>query len=184
MATVLIPLAEGFEEIEAVTLIDVLRRAEIDVVTASLTEDLNITASRGVRLVADATLDAVIDDEFDMMVLPGGQPGTNNLNADQRIHALLKRFNQADKWLGAICAAPMVLAHVGLLEGVSVSCYPGALKPSEWPEIQFSNDAVVCDNKIITSRGPGTAMAFALTIIEKLMDEETREQVETSLVIR
>ena len=64
-----------------------------------------------------------------MMVLPGGQPGTNNLNADQRIHALLKRFNQADKWLGAICAAPMVLAHVGLLEGVSVSCYPGALKP-------------------------------------------------------
>ena len=184
MATVLIPLAEGCEEIEAVTVIDVLRRAEIDVVTASLTEDLNITASRGVRLVADATLDAVIDDEFDMVVLPGGQPGTNNLNADQRIHALIKQVNQADKWLGAICAAPMVLAHGGLLEGLHVSCYPGALKPNEWPEIQFSNDAVVCDNKIITSRGPGTAMTFALTIIEKLMDEETRQQVETSLVIR
>ncbi|WP_300496494.1 DJ-1 family glyoxalase III [uncultured Methylophaga sp.] len=184
MATVLIPLAEGCEEIEAVTVIDVLRRAEIQVVTASLTDDLHITASRGVRLVADATLDAVIDDEFDMVVLPGGQPGTNNLNADQRIHALIKQVNQADKWLGAICAAPMVLAHGGLLEGLHVSCYQGALKPNEWPEIQFSNDAVVCDNKIITSRGPGTAMTFALTIIEKLMDEETRQQVETSLVIR
>lgn len=184
MATVLIPLAEGCEEIEAVTLIDILRRAEIHVVTASLTECQQITASRGVRLVADTTLDEVIYDEFDMLILPGGQPGTNNLDADSRIHALIKRLHHGDKWIGAICAAPMVLAHSGLLKGVKVTCYPGALKPAEWPEIQFSNEAVVCENKIITSRGPGTAMTFALTIIEKLMDEETRNHVETGLVIR
>jgi 4-methyl-5(b-hydroxyethyl)-thiazole monophosphate biosynthesis len=184
MATVLIALAEGCEELEAVTLIDVLRRAEIQVITASLTKHQQITASRGVRLVADTTLDRVIDDEFDMLVLPGGQPGTNNLDADPRIHALIKRLHHSDKWIGAICAAPMVLAHAGLLDGRKVSCYPGVLEPTEWPELQFSNDAVVCDNKVITSRGPGTAMAFALTIIEKLMDEATRNQVETGLVIR
>jgi 4-methyl-5(b-hydroxyethyl)-thiazole monophosphate biosynthesis len=184
MATVLIPLSEGCEELEAVTLIDVLRRAEIQVVTASLSEHQQITASRGVRLVADTTLAQVINDEFDMLVLPGGQPGTNNLDADPRIHALIKRLHQGGNWIGAICAAPMVLAHAGLLDGRKVSCYPGVLEPKEWPELQFSNDAVVCDNKVITSRGPGTAMAFALMIIEKLMDETTRNQVETGLVIR
>lgn len=184
MATVLIPLAEGCEELEAVTLIDVLRRAEIQVVTASLSEQQQITASRGVRLVADTTLAQVIDDDFDMLVLPGGQPGTNNLDADPRIHSLIKRLYQNGKWIGAICAAPMVLAHAGLLDGRKVSCYPGVLEAKEWPELQFSNDAVVCDNTIITSRGPGTAIAFALMIIEKLMDETTRKQVETGLVIR
>lgn len=183
MATVLIPLAEGCEEIEAVTLIDILRRAEIHVVTASLTERHQITASRGVRLLADTTLDDVIDEEFDMLILPGGQPGTNNLDADPRIHALIKRLHNGDKWIGAICAAPMVLAHSGLLNGLKASCYPGALEPTEWPEIQLSDDAVVCDNKVITSRGPGTAITFALTIIDKLMNEETRKQIEAGLVI-
>lgn len=184
MAKVLIPLAEGCEELEAVTLIDVLRRAEINVITASLTENQQITASRGVRLVADTTLAQVMSDEFDMLVLPGGQPGTNNLDADPRIHTLIKRLHHEDKWIGAICAAPIVLAHAGLLDGRKVSCYPGVLEPAKWPEIQFSNDAVFCDNKFITSRGPGTAMAFALMIIEKLMDEATRNQVEAGLVIR
>ncbi|MDO8827636.1 DJ-1 family glyoxalase III [Methylophaga sp.] len=184
MATVLIPLAEGCEELEAVTLIDLLRRAEINVITASLTEHQQITASRGVRLVADTTLEQVMDDEFDMLVLPGGQPGTNNLDADPRIHGLIKRLHNGNKWIGAICAAPMVLAHAGLLNGRKVSCYPGVLEPAEWPAVQFSNDAVVCDKKVITSRGPGTAMAFALMIIEKLIDEATRNQVEAGLVIR
>lgn len=184
MKTVLIPLAEGCEELEAVTLIDILRRAEIEVITASLTEYQQITASRGVRLVADTTLDLVIDDEFDMLILPGGQPGTNNLDADPRIHALLKRLYHDKKWIGAICAAPMVLAHSGLLNGLKISCYPGTLEPTEWPEVQLSNDAVVCDTKVITSRGPGTAISFALMIIEKLMDETTRKQVEAGLVIR
>jgi len=184
MATVLIPLAEGCEELEAVTLIDILRRAKVHVVTASLTDHLQITASRGVRLVADTTLEAVISDDFDMLILPGGQPGTNNLDADPRIHALIKRLHHDHKWIGAICAAPLVLAHSGLLNGLKASCYPGALEPAEWPEVQLSNDAVICDNKVITSRGPGTAMAFALTIIEKLMDEATRKQVESGLEIR
>lgn len=184
MVTVLIPLAEGFEELEAVTLIDLLRRAEIHVVTTSLTERQQVTASRGVRLTADTTLDEVIYDDFDMLILPGGQPGTNNLDADPRIHALIKRLHHGDKWIGAICAAPIVLANSGLLDGLKVSCYPGALEPAAWPEIQLSQGAVVCDNKVITSRGPGTAMTFALTIIEKLTDKMTRQQVEAGLVIR
>lgn len=184
MPIVLIPLAEGCEELEAITLIDLLRRAEIQVITASLTEQQQIIASRGVRLITDTTLEEVIQNEFDMVILPGGQPGTDNLNADPRIQALIKRLHQNHKWIGAICAAPVILAHSGLLNGQKASCYPGSLKPEEWPEIQFSNDAVVCDNKVITSRGPGTAMAFALTIIEKLLGETIRQQVETDLVIR
>lgn len=184
MKTVLIPLAEGCEELEAVTLIDILRRAEIQVITASLTEHQQITASRGVRLVSDTTLDEVLYDEFDMLILPGGQPGTNNLNADPRVHALIKRLNHDQKWIAAICAAPIVLAHSGLLNGLKVSCYPGTLEPTEWPEVQLSNDAVVCNKKVITSCGPGTAMSFALMIIEKLIDKTTRKQVEAGLVIR
>jgi len=184
MVTVLIPLAEGCEELEAVTLIDILRRAEIQVIAASLTQNLQITASRGVRLVADTTLEAVIADEFDMVILPGGQPGTNNLNADPRIHRLIKRLYNDGKWIGAICAAPIVLAQSGVLDGLKISCYPGAIDGAEWPAIKLSNEAVVCDDKVITSRGPGTAIAFALMIIEKLMDETTRRKVETGLVIR
>ncbi len=181
MPNVLIPLAEGCEELEAVTLIDLLRRAEIQVVTASLSTQQQITASRGVRLVADTTLDNVMYDAFDMLVLPGGQPGTDHLNADPRIHAAIKRLHNDGKWLAAICAAPLVLAESGILDGLRVSSYPGVLSPTDWPALQLSNDAVVCDNTVITSRGPGTAMAFALTIIEKLTDKATRQTVEAGL---
>jgi len=183
MPTVLIPLAEGCEELEAVTLIDLLRRAEIRVVTASLTERQQITASRGVRLVADTTLDEVIYDEFDMLILPGGQPGTDHLNADPRIHAVIKRLHHGDKWLAAICAAPLVLANSGVLDGLCVSSYPGVLSATDWPTLQLSSRAVVCDNAVITSRGPGTAIAFALTIIEKLTDKTTRQNVEAGLAL-
>lgn len=180
---VLIPLAEGCEELETVTLIDVLRRAGIEVVTASLSDNPQVTASRGVRLVADTTLEAVLDNSFDMVVLPGGQPGTNNLNADTRLHHLFKQMHENHHWIGAICAAPLVLAQAGLLAGRKATCYPGVLEPTKWPEIELCQDAVMCDHHIITSRGPGTAMAFALLIIEKLVDVQTRQNVEAGLVI-
>jgi len=182
MVTVLIPLAEGCEELEAITLIDLLRRAKITVITASLTDNTLITASRGVRLMADTTLDNVIYDDFDMVILPGGMPGTTHLNDDIHIHALLKRMQQSDKAIAALCAAPLVLANMGLLDGKHASCYPGVLNPADWPEIKLSDEPVIIDGNILTSRGPGTAMDFALAIIEYLTDQTTRDSVEVDLV--
>ena len=181
MPNVIIPLAEGCEELEAVTLIDLLRRADITVITASL-EQTVITASRGVHLTADTTLDSVIYDEFDMIILPGGMPGSTHLNEDARIHALLKRLHQSNKAIAAICAAPLVLATAGLLDGKRASCYPGVLNPDDWPAISICDDAVVVDGNVLTSKGPGTAMDFALTIIEYLTDKTTRNNVEADLV--
>ena len=180
-ATVLIPLADGCEELEAVTIIDLLRRADISVITASLT-DKPVTASRAVRLLADTPLDQVIYNEFDMIVLPGGLPGAENLNNDPRIHAVLKRIYQGGQAVAAICAAPLVLAHSGLLDGKQISCYPGALNPSDWPTSTFTDQAVSIDDRVLTSRGPGTAMDFALAIIEFLTDKSTRDNVEADLV--
>jgi len=178
---VLIPLAQGCEELEAVTLIDLLRRADITVITASLTEQRQIKASRGVQLVADLALEDIMFDDFDMVVLPGGQPGTDHLNDDPRIHAILKRLVQADKAIAAICAAPLVLANAGLLEGKSATSYPGVLKADEWPNISLKNDAVVIDGKVLTSKGPGTAIDFALAIIEYLTSKATRLNVEVGI---
>jgi 4-methyl-5(b-hydroxyethyl)-thiazole monophosphate biosynthesis len=178
---VLIPLAQGCEELEAVTLIDLLRRADITVITASLTEQRQIKASRGVQLVADLALEDIMFDDFDMVVLPGGQPGTDHLNDDPRIHAILKRLVQADKAIAAICAAPLVLANAGLLEGKSATSYPGVLKADEWPNISLKKDAVVIDGKVLTSKGPGTAIDFALAIIEYLTSKATRLNVEVGI---
>lgn len=182
MRKVLIPLAAGCEELEAVTVIDLLRRAQLDVTTASLTIDLAVKASRGVTLVADTTLDAVRAEDFAMIVLPGGQPGTDNLNADPRIHQLLKTMAASDKWLAAVCAAPLVLATAGLLNGFRATAYPGVLTQRDWPQIQLVEEAVVIDGQRVTSRGPGTAMDFALTLIGLLAGPATQQHVAAGLV--
>ena len=181
MPKVLIPLAEGCEELEAITLIDVLRRAEINVITASLTNQTSITCSRNVGLIADTTLDKVIHDDFDMLILPGGQPGTKNLNKDPRIHALIKQQNQNHKAIAAICAAPLILANSGVLDGKAATCYPGTLLTANWPEVKLSNNTVVIDDNIITSQGPGTAIEFALTLVQQLTGRATRHTVEAGL---
>lgn len=182
MSTVLIPLAQGCEELESVTLINILRRAEITVVTASLSDNMKITASRGVRLMTDTTLETVIYDDFDMIILPGGQPGTDNLNQDPHVHAILKRLYQSGKAIAAICAAPLVLAHAGLLDGKTATSFPSVLTPAEWPNITLSEAPIIIDGQIFTSRGPGTAIDFALTIVEHLKGADTRHTVEASLV--
>ena len=181
MATVLIPLANGCEELEAVTLIDLLRRADITVVTASLGSQ-TITASRGVHLVTDTTLENILYDDFDMIILPGGMPGTTHLNNDPHIHAILKRLHQSNKAIAAICAAPLVLATAGLLDGKKATCYPNVLNSKDWPQITLINDPIVIDDDILTSQGPGTAMDFGLAIIEYLTDHATRLSIETDLV--
>jgi 4-methyl-5(b-hydroxyethyl)-thiazole monophosphate biosynthesis len=179
MAKVLVPLADGCEELEAVTIIDLLRRAGIEVVTAGLKPGI-VKASRGVQLVPDATLDDALRGDYDMVVLPGGMPGASHLKDDARIIDLVKRMAAAGKYTAAICAAPMVLAEAGVLEGRQATSYPGFL--DALPGVTRRAEAVVQDGKVVTSRGPGTAMDFALALIEVLAGSEKRRQVEAALV--
>ena len=120
--------------------------------------------------------------DYDMLVLPGGQPGTDNLNADPRIHALLERMAKHEKYIAAICAAPLVLACAGLLKGRRATSFPGALSQKQLAGVYYEEAAVVQDGRILTSRGPGTAMDFALSIIETLAGRTKRDQVEQGLV--
>jgi len=180
MPTVLVPLAQGCEELEAVTIIDLLRRAGISVVTAGL-DSQPVLASRGTTLLPDTTLEKVERQALDMMVLPGGLPGADNLNNDPRIHTLLQQFSSEGKMVAAICAAPRVLLSAGLLNGKRITCYPGSLSTLDCSETTITPDTVVIDGNIITSRGPGTAMDFALTLIETLLGKEKRDEVEAGL---
>jgi len=178
MKTVLIPLAQGCEELEAVTVIDLLRRAGITVVSAGL-DAQSVRGSRGTVLLPDTTLDEALKHAYDMVVLPGGQPGTNNLRADQRIIALVQLMAQQNKYVTAICAAPSVLATAGLLDGKRATSFPGAL--DSFPKVQQQHATVIEDGKLITSRGPGTAMDFALTLVERLAGRAKRDEVEAGL---
>lgn len=179
MAKVLIPLADGCEELEAVTLIDLLRRAGVEVTTAGLKPGI-VKASRGVQLVPDVTLDVALQDAYDMVVLPGGMPGATHLKDDARILDLLQKMAAAGKYTAAICAAPMVLAEAGVLAGKRATSYPGFL--DGLPGVDVRAEAVVQDGTVLTSRGPGTAMDFALALIEALAGRATRDQVEAGLV--
>lgn len=179
MAKVLVPLADGCEELEAVTIIDLLRRAGIEVTTAGLKPGI-VTASRGVQLVPDTTLEAALAADYDMVVLPGGMPGAGHLKEDARVLALLKKMAAAGKYTAAICAAPMVLAEAGVLAGRQATSYPGFLDGRA--DVTLRSEAVVQDGTVLTSRGPGTAMDFALALIEVLAGSEKRQQVEAALV--
>ncbi len=180
MASVLIPVADGSEELEAVTLIDLLRRAGIDVTVAGL-NDGPVKCSRGTVILPDVSLGDVLDRDFDMIVLPGGLPGADNLDADPRIHGLLKKLADAGKITAAICAAPKVLANAGLLDGRRATSFPGVIDAMGLPDTRLRQEPVVVDGNVVTSRGPGTAMDFALTLIEKLAGAEQRAAVEGPL---
>ena len=180
MSRVLVPLAEGFEEIEAITVVDLLRRAGIEVHTAAL-GGLQVTGSHGITVTADLALDAVQADDYDMIALPGGLPGADHLKRDARLISLLRRFAADGRYTAAICAAPGVLAHAGLLEGRAATSYPGFLGTDSAPGLRLRSDAVVIDGKVVTSRGPGTAIEFGLTLIELLEGAAAREQVQSRL---
>ena len=177
---VLMPIADGFEEIEAITVVDLLRRADINVTVAALHEK-QVTGSHGITVTADDTLDNALQQEYDMVVLPGGQPGTDNLEADRRVRDLLVVLANSGKFTAAICAAPKVLAAAGLLNKKTATSFPGCISPETTAGLRYSEDAVVQDGKVITSRGPGTAMDFALVLIEKLCGPNTRNEVESRL---
>jgi len=185
MSNVLIPLATGCEELEAVTLIDILRRADINVITASLDSGSQVkpvTASHAVVLIPDMTLDDALLNDYDMIVLPGGLPGADHLDNDARIHSLLKKMADEKKYTAAICAAPKILANAKLLEGKSATSYPGFIDKMDLKNTQIKDQSVVHDGTIITSRGPGTAMDFALSLVEILAGKEKRDEIAAGLL--
>lgn len=172
---ILVALAEGFEEIEAMNVIDILRRAGIDVVTAGLKEGL-VEGAHGVKVLPDTILDSIHQQDFDGMVLPGGAPGFINLGKDERILKMAREMNQAKKYVAAICAAPSVLIKAGVLQGRKATVHPSGVEEVK-SCAQFSSDRVVVDGNIITSRSPGTAMEFALKLVEVFVGKKKMEQV-------
>lgn len=176
----LIILANGFEEIEAVTTIDILRRAHFSVLTAGLTSKI-VTGSHHITLMTDAMLTEVKDQTFDIVILPGGEPGTSNLENSPLVSEILINQNKANRWIAAICAAPRILDKLGILNNRTATIHP-AVKP-QIKHGTLKDSAVVVDKKIITGRGAGVAVEFALAIIEALSSHETVNQVHSSLVL-
>ena len=181
MPKVLLPLAEGFEEIEALAIVDILRRAKIEVVIAGLLPG-PITSARSINILPDTTIDTIKSAGFDMIILPGGQPGTDNLNADSRIHRLLAEFSAAGKLIGAICAAPIILAAAGLLTGKRVTAYPSY--SDKLDGASYDGRQVVTDGNIITSQGPGTAISFALAIVSRLSGAHAAEEIAQAMIVQ
>ena len=163
---VLVPLAEGVEEVEVITIIDVLRRAGIEVVIASLTDNLEVKGAHNIAIKADTSLEKIMSYDFDGIALAGGYGGMNNLKADKRILEKLKNMYEAKKLVAAICASPIVLGEAGVING-KYTCYPScesAVKGGEYVE----KDIVVCDGNIITSKGPATTVFFSLELVKYL----------------
>jgi len=185
---VLVPLASGFEEMEAVIIVDVLRRAQWEVVTAAVRGNENsagghcaaITGSRGIRVEPDAEWKELDPAAFGALVLPGGSGGVDNLRGDQRILTTLRDFSETDKWIGAICAAPLVLQAAGILNGVRATCHPAVR--DNLTAAKFVDQPVVLDQRIVTSQGPGTAIPFALTLIALVSGKKAADAIARQLV--
>jgi len=179
---VLIVLAEGFEEIEAITPIDVLRRAGLGVTTAGV-GGTEITGAHGITVVTD-TMIGEIEALPDAIVLPGGMPGAENLSKSDPLREILKRMNDKGRPIGAICAAPAVaLAPTGILDGRKATCYPG-FENRFGQAVVFSSDRVVIDGHITTSRGPGTALEFALALAGQLAGSAMQEELSEGMLAR
>ena len=178
---VLVPLAEGFEEIEAVTIVDVLRRAELDVTVAGLTPG-PLTGSRGVRLLPDVQFADVEPLDYDVLVLPGGMGGTLAMMEDARLLAGVRAFHADGRLVAAICAAPMVLARAGIVDGVPLTAHPGVQDRLGAAEVR-AEPRVLSSGRVLTSQGPGTAMEFALALVEELRGSAKRRELERAMVV-
>ena len=183
MASVLLPIAEGFEELEAVGLIDTMRRGGIDVTTVYLEDEIQnelVLGANGITLQADMSIKTAICDDFDMMVLPGGWGGTYALAENTRVIALIQEFKEK-KIIGAMCAAPFALKKAGVL-GNDYTCYPGAKDEIDHPGYR-DDQKVVIDGNVMTSQGPGTAVCFGLAIIERLVGIESMQAVKEGMLL-
>lgn len=179
---ILVPLAEGFEMVEALTVVSVFRRASVEVDLVSVAKTTTVVSSHNVPVVADKMIDACVDQSYDLIVLPGGVPGVDNLKSSEQLKSLLIKQNEEDKLYGAICAAPAVVleAH-GLLEGKKATCHP--LFTDKLSDKEKIGQSVVKDKNCLTSRGAGTSIEFALELLEALMGKEKRKEVEQGMAI-
>ena len=181
MPKALVVLAPGFEEIEAISIIDILRRGDIDVTVAGLAQG-PVTGPHAITVIPDRVLDRVDHHVFDVLVLPGGQPGTNNLKADERLLQWIReRFDQGQK-LAAICAAPTVLHRAGITSGLRLTSYPS--EKEVFKDSTYLEQPVVKDGPVITSRGVGTALAFGLALIEELQGKEKAQWVAERILFK
>ncbi len=174
-------LADGFEEIEAISIVDVLRRAEIEVVVVSVSGKLEVTGAHQLKVLADRLFEDVNYDDLFMIVLPGGMPGASNLNSHAGLKAQIKHFNAENKPLAAICAAPLVFGNLGILEGEQVVCYPGFESYLKGAEVL--SVPVIESGKFITGRGPAAAIQFALKIVEKAVSAEKAQQIAKQMLV-
>lgn len=182
MAKVLIPIATGFEEIEAVSMADVMRRAGIEVTVASVKGELEVTGANGITIKCDRGLEGIGADDIDMIVLPGGWGGTDVLADDANVQNLLKAMDAKGKTIGAICAAPYALNQAGVLKD-TFTCYPSVEERIRQEGYQGDKAQVVVDGNVMTSRGPGTSICFALQIVKKLVGEETYAALKNGLLV-
>lgn len=173
-------LADGFEEIEALTVVDLLRRARIYVDTVSVSDEYMVDGAHGINVQTEDLFDEVDFTEFDMIVLPGGMPGTKNLQSHEGVRRAVKQFCEEGKYVGAICAAPSILGNMGLLKGKRAACYPTVEEQLQGAVLMTS--PVVQDGNIITSRGMGTAMDFGLKLVEVLTDKLKADEVAESII--
>lgn len=179
MAKTAIILAEGFEEIEALTVVDVLRRGNVQCITCSL-KDYAVSGSHNIRVTADVLINELNFHEVDAVILPGGMPGALNLKNDDRVIKLIKNFNENRKLVCAICAAPIVLKAADIIDNVRITSYPDVKE--QLKGCIYSEDAVVQDGNLITSRGPATAMSFAYKILENFIDSEKVSRLKSSML--
>lgn len=180
MLNVIIPITNGSEETETVTVVDVLRRAGWDVTLAGINGPGPVTASRGVQLVPDTQWEQTDLSTFDMIVLPGGMEGTLAFCNNDGVQEALRIFDIEELWIGAICAAPLALHQAGILKKHAFTCYPGAEQKMNRPD--RSDDAVVVSHHIVTSQAPGTAIPFALKLIELAENKEAADRVADGLL--
>jgi len=178
---VLVPLAKGFEEIEAVTIIDVLRRAEIEVLVASLNDNMLVKGANGITVQADLEVKDVSAESIDMVVLPGGWDGTHALADDENVQNILREMDAKGKNIGAICAAPFALNKAGVLKA-NYTCYPSVEEQIREEGYQGDRAMVVEDANVMTSRGPATALCFALEIVKKLEGDEKYNALKEGLL--
>ena len=182
MKTIFVFLAEGFEEIEALTPVDVLRRAGLSVQTVSIMDEQIVTGAHGVPVLADTMFAEIQPEDAEMILLPGGLPGATNLDAHDGLNRMILDFAAAEKPLAAICAAPLVLGNRGLLQGKRATCYPGFETYLQGAE--YTAALVEKDGNIITGKGPGAAMEFAFAIVEKYCGIDKVNELKQGMMIQ
>ncbi len=177
---VLVLMAEGLEEIETITIIDVLRRAEVDVTTAATGKN-PVPGSHDISILADILLEEANESVYDAVVLPGGMPGSANLRDDNRVISMIQSFHASSRYVGAICAAPIVLGRAGLVEGKKATCFPGF--ENELSGASYVPEPVIQDGRIITGKGPGCAIPFALKLVKNFVNAERSKQIKEAMQV-